>query len=128
MSVDNLVMTDEEICRSFNEAKNKKNQITVLADMNVCKKSQIARILFKYGKITEGTLNSYTNSHGRAKNTKTECGTPADSSVFLPVPEAVKELINNRISILESIISKALKEKDELVMYLKKAGKSDGVQ
>lgn len=128
MSVDNLVMTDKEICRSFDEAKNKKNQITILADMNVCKKSQIARILFKYGKITEGTLNSYTNSHGRVKNTKTECGTPENGGVFQPVPEAVKELINNRISILESIISKALKEKDELVMYLKKAGKSDGVQ
>ena len=70
MSVDNLVMTDEKICRNYDEAKNKKEQIT----------------------------------------------------------EAVKELINDRISTLESIISKALKEKDELVMYLKKAGKSDGVQ
>ena len=49
MSVDNLVMTDEEICRNYDEAKNKKEQITILADMNVCKKSQIARILFKYG-------------------------------------------------------------------------------
>ena len=64
MSVDNLVMTDEEICRSFDEAKNKKEQI----------------------------------------------------------PEAVKELLNDRISILENVISEALKEKDELVMYLKKAG------
>ncbi len=128
MSVDNLVMTDEEICRNYDEAKNKKEQITILADMNVCKKSQIARILYKHGKITEGTLNSYINSRGRAKNTKTECGTPADGGVFQPVPKAVKELINDRISILESVISKALKEKDVLVTYLKKAGKSDGVQ
>lgn len=128
MSVDNLVMTDEEICRNYDEAKNKKEQITILADMNVCRKSEIARILFKYGKITEGTLNSYINSHNKAKNAKTECGTPADGGVFQPVPEAVKGLLNDRISTLESIISKALKEKDELVTYLKKAGESDGVQ
>ena len=70
MSVDNLVMTDEKICRNYDEAKNKKEQI----------------------------------------------------------PEAVKELLNDRISILENVISEALKEKDELVMYLKKAGKSDGIQ
>ena len=135
MSVDNLVMTDEEICRSFDEAKNKKNQITILADMNVCKKSQIARILFKYGKITEGTLNSYINSHNRAKSpgirvsdNKESGAVIPDGGLFQPVPEAVKELLNDRISILENVISEALKEKDELVMYLKKAGKSDGVQ
>lgn len=127
MSVDNLVMTDEEICRNYDEAKNKKEQITILADMNVCKKSQIARILFKYGKIAKGTLNSYINSRGRTKNTKTECGTPADGGVFQPVSEAVKELISERISILESVISKALKEKDELLTFLKKAGESDGI-
>lgn len=97
MSADKLVMTDEEICRNFDEAKNKKNQITILADMNVCKKSEIARILFKYGKITEGTLNSYINSHSRAKSSESEGGTAADGGVFLPVPEAVKELINERI-------------------------------
>lgn len=51
-----------------------------------------------------------------------------DGGVFLPVPEAVKELINDRISILDSAIGKALKEKDELVTYLKKAGESDGIQ
>lgn len=123
MSVDKLVMTDEEICRSFDESKNKKNQITVLADLNDCKKSQIARILYKHEKITEGTLNSYVNSHGRAKNTETERGTTtADGGVFQPVPDAVKGLINERINILESVIFKALKEKDELLTYLKKAG------
>ncbi len=38
MGVDELVMTEEEICRSFDEAKNKKEQITVLAGLNLCKK------------------------------------------------------------------------------------------
>lgn len=127
MSVDNLVMTDEEICRSFDEAKNKKNQITVLADLNVCKKSQIARILYKYRKITEGTLNSYINSRGRAKNAETERGTTEDGSV-VQMPPAVEELVKERISALESVISKTLKEKDELVTFLEKAGESDGIQ
>jgi len=127
MSVDNLVMTDEEICKNFDGAKNKKNQITVLADLNVCKKSQIARILYKYGKITEGTLDSYINSRGRAKNAETERGTTEDGSV-VQIPPAVEELVKERISALESVISKARKEKDELVTFIKKAGESDGIQ
>ena len=42
-------MTDADICREYREAKNKKMQVTILADQNLCAKGEIARILIRNG-------------------------------------------------------------------------------
>lgn len=44
-----MTMTEKEICREFNEAKNKGTQVGILADLNVCDKEQILRILILNG-------------------------------------------------------------------------------
>lgn len=42
-------MTDAEICRRYHDAKDQKMQIGILADMNLCSKEQIMRILERNG-------------------------------------------------------------------------------
>ena len=42
-------MTENEICREYNKAKDKKLQIGILADMNVCNKEDILKILIRNG-------------------------------------------------------------------------------
>lgn len=47
--VTKMQMTNEEIVRSYNEAKHKGHQIGVLADLNVCPKEVIINILIEGG-------------------------------------------------------------------------------
>lgn len=44
-----MYMKIEEILKSYQEAKDKKNQITILADMNACSKREIKDELIKAG-------------------------------------------------------------------------------
>lgn len=44
-----MTMTNEEILKSFREAKAPLKQIAILADLNTCKKSDIRRILMEQG-------------------------------------------------------------------------------
>lgn len=42
-------MSSEEICKEYRAAKNKKQQIGILADQNLCGKSDIIKILIEAG-------------------------------------------------------------------------------
>lgn len=44
-----MQMTDSEIVRDYREAKNKREQVTILADLNRCEKEEIIDILLKNG-------------------------------------------------------------------------------
>lgn len=44
-----MQMTESEIVRDYREAKNKREQVTILADRNVCEKEEIIGILLKNG-------------------------------------------------------------------------------
>lgn len=46
-------MSTEEILREYREAKNKKQQITILADQNLCTRSEIIKILIEAGEDME---------------------------------------------------------------------------
>lgn len=45
-------MSEFEICRDYESAKDKNEQIKILADMNVCEPSEIIDVLVKNGKIS----------------------------------------------------------------------------
>lgn len=47
-----MTMTPAEIAKSYREAKNRKSQIGVLADLNACKKADILAALVEAGEIT----------------------------------------------------------------------------
>lgn len=46
-------MSSEEILREYREAKNKKQQITILADQNLCTRGEIIKILIEAGEDME---------------------------------------------------------------------------
>lgn len=48
-----MVMTNEEICRNYRQAKSPREQIQILADLNQCKKEEIIHILKENGVIEE---------------------------------------------------------------------------
>lgn len=51
-------MTNEEICREYQQAKNKQYQIKILADENLCSVEEIRQIL-----INAGVLNPKKSKH-----------------------------------------------------------------
>lgn len=44
-----MQMSDNEIVRTYNDAKNKKEQIQILADLNLCEYNDIVDVLAKFG-------------------------------------------------------------------------------
>lgn len=48
-----LEMTVEEIVRSYREAKDKEAQLEILADLNVCSKEEIRRVLVEGGVLQQ---------------------------------------------------------------------------
>lgn len=69
-----MQMTNGEIVRSFREAKNPKQQITVLADLNATDKASIAQILYEAGELSAQTVGQYRR--GRRKAAKGSETTP----------------------------------------------------
>lgn len=47
-----MQMTESEICASYRQAKNKNEQVRILADLNLCNKQEIVDILSQNGYIT----------------------------------------------------------------------------
>lgn len=58
----NMQMTNEEIVRSYREAKHKGQQIGVLADLNVCSREVIIEILVEGG-IPRKAFSRYTGEN-----------------------------------------------------------------
>ena len=44
-----VVMSEWEICRDFEQAKDRREQIKILADMNSCRRSEIVKVLERNG-------------------------------------------------------------------------------
>ena len=63
MSNIKMQMTSEEIVRSYNEAKHKGQQISILADLNVCPKQVIIDILIEGG-IDPRAFSRYKGLNG----------------------------------------------------------------
>ena len=51
-----MQMTNEEICRNFRQAKDKQNQIQILAELNNCKANEIREILKDSGELKEENI------------------------------------------------------------------------
>ena len=48
-----MTMTPAEIAKSYREAKDRRVQIGILADLNACKHNEIVRVLLDAGELTE---------------------------------------------------------------------------
>jgi len=110
-------MTDQEICREYRGAKNKRAQITILADQQLCTKGEIIKILAENGEDV-----STINTKVTGKRSKED-----------PVPVSVLDTLCNRLDTIEKAIvqlghdkeaiDRAIKEKEgeymEIANFLK---------
>lgn len=98
-----MQMTEDEIVRSYRNAKNRNTQITVLAQLNACQKEEIEQILERKGEL---------------KKKKTE--------IVLPnMPELVKEMITIKMIEITEQIDRLGEELKELNEFMKAYNKKE---
>lgn len=104
-----MQMTNGEIVRSFREAKNPKQQITVLADLNATDKASIAQILYEAGELSAQTVGQYRR--GKRKTAKgSEAASPpptAEKELEKSIPASVLYLVKQEIQHLQEAYENA---------------------
>lgn len=104
-----MQMTNGEIVRSFREAKNPKQQITVLADLNATDKASIAQILYEAGELSAQTVGQYRR--GSRKVTKGAVTAPspptAEKETEKSIPASVLYLVKQEIQRLQEAYENA---------------------
>ena len=110
-------MTQQEICKEYRESKSKKRQIAILADENLCTKSEIIKILVENGEKVE------TKTPGRPKKQESqEVKEPerqqAEEKPKNIMPDSVQIALFARLDAIESEIREKEKEYREIVDFL----------
>ena len=103
-----MEMTNEEICRNYQQAKNRQHQIKILADMNLVSTDEIRKILIDGGAL-------------KPKPKKSDAAAvPEKSESLKSFPESsadwkdAMKIIMERITELKAIRDNAEKELDEI--------------
>lgn len=124
-----MEMTNGEIITSYRQAKDKKKQIEVLADLNMCSKDEIVEILKEQGvphrelpRNRGGNTVKEVPAPEKAKTTPTNM-TAMGEVVFHDIgkakeeiPEPVAKLLKERVAMIESerqVIDSNIKRMEE---------------
>ena len=114
-----MQMTNEEIVRSYKEAKHKKEQVGILAELNTCTRDQIIDILRAGGVSGKGLgpskpIKSYTATE--LTGTK-ECD-------FTAITARIEELLRQR-DVIEHELSSISETMSALLLKMKEGGSDD---
>lgn len=108
-----MQMTESEIVKDYREAKNKSEQINILADLNCCSKVEIKEILLNNG------VSSQELQRKRKPRKK-----PEESSKHLPVDTVVSVLaqrvkeIDKELQEHSAVVESLEREKEDIVSYI----------
>lgn len=102
---DSLPDKDEEIRRSYREAKNKPEQVKILADLNVCGVNEIRQVL---------GMKPLGRKPGAADLTKRKSPTKKKHKL----PGAIEKLVEMRLEELDEAINELEAEREELLAAL----------
>lgn len=99
-------MTPAAIVRDYNEAKDKKVQIGILADMNLCEKEEIEKILSENGCELPPKATPKKKPPDKAKEPEAhkKAQTAGVGKEPYQVPGIVKELVNAKMVWLQQAI------------------------
>lgn len=90
-----MKMTEDEIIRDYLEAKDKKKQVEILADMNLCTKKEMAQYLADHGMVVDKRL--LAGKPGKRK----------EEPIFIPDEVELPEELEEKFSrILDSVDAK----------------------
>lgn len=106
-------MTEQEICKEYREAKNKRKQIGILADENICTRGEIIQILSKNGEnidIGKKTAQQPIEPKGQQAE-------PVEQKT---IPDVVIEALFLRLDVIEKEIQDREKEYREIVDFINK--------
>ena len=130
-------MSDKEIVREYNEAKNKNEQITILADLNLMQESDIKDILAKNGikvsgkrgrkkmekaavdevpvkKVTKAAVDDVPKTNVAKAAVERPKMEPVKITVLPKMPNTVQDLLTKRMIVCQTSIDKYTKELKEI--------------
>lgn len=128
-----MEMTASEIVTSYKEAKDKKSQITILAQLNCCDDFTITECLRKNGVDVEEPKRRGRPSTKETKKTETKNVENAFQSAakikeaeedlnrlnkILSIPKVVRKVCDDRIAEITNMIIELEKERDTLLDFL----------
>lgn len=133
-----MQMTHGEILVSYRQAKNKKEQVKILAELNACTQDEIKKILLETGAdVRELPRNRATTAEVTTKPKPTYAAptveiTPTEGSV-LPEKESPSEIVLLALQVYRADIeSRMAKEEEEhaarMSGYMKRLEQIDEIQ
>ena len=134
-------MSDKEIVREYNEAKNKNEQITILADLNLMQENDIKDILAKNGikvsgkrgrkkmekaavdevpvkKVTKAAVDDVPKTNVAKAAVERPKMEPVKITVLPKMPNTVQDLLTKRMIVCQTSIDKYTKELKEINEFL----------
>ena len=138
--VNEMEMTYPEIVRNYKQAKNKEEQIEILADINCCTQAEIRKILINAG--LEVKTAKRTKAAGNRKTTKIAHKKPLpheepiieeddcveeieeiieeipENLEFTHVPDYIREILEAELDKLDETIKRATERYKEIVEFL----------
>lgn len=102
-------MSSEEICKEYRAAKNKKQQIGILADQNLCGKSDIIKILIEAG---EDMSCMEPKKKEKLKEAPQQ-----------PLPEVVLGVLYARLDLIDQEMAAKKEEYKQIVAFIQNFGR-----
>ena len=109
-----MMMKEGEICKEYREAKNRKNQIAILADLNCCEVEEIIKILLDNGMELPPNMPKMQEQ----KAVKEEKPKEEPPEKAQNMPDAVMRVIFARMDVLDAEIATREKEYKELAAFV----------
>lgn len=112
-------MKREEIARSYRMAKNQREQINILADLNLCSSTEIKRVLIDMGEIEEEHSKVYQKIHEEdAKGEEKVAAKKAIPEVIAKYAYDKLDQLEKQIEVYQQDIKKLEKEYKEIADFL----------
>lgn len=111
-----MQMSENEIVRNYRESKNKREQVTILADLNRCDKEEIIAILLKNGVDQRELPRKRKSKKSPEEEKKTQSATDTVASILA---RRVME-IDNDLQKHYAATTKLEREKADIMTYIDK--------
>lgn len=111
-----MQMTENEIVRNYREAKNKREQVTILADLNSCSKDELIAILLKNGVDSRELPRKRKPKKNPEQEKKTQSATDTVASILAQRVMQIDKTLQEHYEVVESLE----REKADIMTYIDK--------
>ena len=106
-------MTENEIVRNYREAKNKREQVTILADLNRCCKEEIIDILLKNG-VEQRELPQKRKPRKKPEEEKKHMASDTVASILAQSVMQIDKTLQEHYAVVERLE----REKADIMSYI----------